>query len=390
MINRDVFYIRLNNMELQTERLMDPSLKTRSVAIISSHHPSGSIISLSSEAKEEGLCRGMKVSVVRKMSHGTQLLPYNQLLYNRINQYIYRIVSLFTPVVEPYGLNGFFLDMCGMRAIYGNMKNTGHSIMKRIQEQVNIFGTTGISENKLVSRIITSVVPDLIHKVDNGYEAQFLAPLKPLLLPTAKTNSIQRILRFLLIKQISDIQSMAKQSEEFNILFGIYALALSEESKGYDPSPVTPPLFRNHILEQRILPEDTNDETILHAVVRDLADQLSFKLRKSRQIADTVRLEIHYYDGHTSYCTGSITDIDDVSVFITCKKLFRNANKRRNKVRVILVDAWKLRLYVDQKNLFITKENRGMDISKAIEKVRLKYGFNSIQTADVLHALNHN
>ena len=53
-------------MELQAERIMDPRLKTRSVAIISSTHSNGSIVSLSPEAKEEGLSIGMKVSLIKK------------------------------------------------------------------------------------------------------------------------------------------------------------------------------------------------------------------------------------------------------------------------------------------------------------------------------------
>ena len=53
MILKDVFYIRLKEMELQAERIMDPRLKTRSIAIISSSHSNGSIVSLSAEAKKK-------------------------------------------------------------------------------------------------------------------------------------------------------------------------------------------------------------------------------------------------------------------------------------------------------------------------------------------------
>ena len=50
MIERDVFHIRLKNIELQAERLIDPYLKTRPIAIISSSHQNGSILCLSDEA----------------------------------------------------------------------------------------------------------------------------------------------------------------------------------------------------------------------------------------------------------------------------------------------------------------------------------------------------
>ena len=186
MIARDVFHIRLKEIELQAEQIMDPSLKTRPVAIISSCQPSGTILSLSPEAEEDGLFHGMKVSVVRKMRHGVQLLPYNRSLYVRVNRYVYQAVSRFTPIVEPEGFDGFYLDMKGMRAIHGDMQNTGMSIIQRIGEQTNISGMVGISINKLVSRIVTSVVPEIIHEVQGGEEAEFLSSLQPPVLPLVK------------------------------------------------------------------------------------------------------------------------------------------------------------------------------------------------------------
>ena len=385
--NQDIFHIRLKELELQAERIMDPTLKTRPVAIISSPHPNGIIISLSPEAAEEGLFHGMKVSVVRKMSHGVLLLPYNQSLYARVNRYVYQSVSMFTPTVEPEGFNGFYLDMNGMRAIRGHVQNTGLSIIQRIQEQTSLSGMVGISVNKLVSRIVTSVIPDTIHEVQGGQEVQFLSPLKPPVLPTVKEKPVHRLLRFLCVEQVSHIQSMADKSNEFRTFFGTYAVQLSREAKGKDSSIVRPFQLRDHILEQTVLPEDTNDENILHAVVKGLAEQVAFKLRKRRQVANKVRLELHYTDGHQRDRMGRIIGIDDISVIAVCRKLFDKANGRRNRVRTILIDVSEFRPYIDQTNLFMTKESRNMTVSKAVEKVRLKHGVRSLQTADVFQAL---
>ena len=199
MIKRDVFHIRLKNIELQAERLIDPYLKTRPIAIISSSHQNGSILCLSDEAKEEGLMEGMKVSLVRKMNHRVQLLPYNDSLYERINYHVYQSVSLFSPIVEPKGMNEFFLDMNGMRSINRSIKDAGLSIINRIEDQIGISGVVGISTNKLVSSIVKSVISDSIYEVEKGKEPQFLSPLSPLLLPVAKENYVHRILKFLWI-----------------------------------------------------------------------------------------------------------------------------------------------------------------------------------------------
>ena len=387
MIARDVFYIRLKGMELQAERIMDPSLKTRPIAIISSPQPNGIILSLSPEAEEDGLFHGMKVSVVQKMSHGVQLLPYNRSLYACVNQYVYHSISMFTPTVEPEGFDGFYLDMKGMRAIRGNMQNTGMSIIQRIREQTSILGMVGISINKLVSRIVTSVVPEIIYEVQGGKEAEFLSQLSPPILPIVKEKSINRLIRFLWIRQISYIQSMALHPNEFQTFFGANAVQLFREAHGQDSSAVKPLQLQSHILEQTVLPEDTNDENVLRSVVKDLAEQVAFKLRKRRQVANKIILEINYTDGHKRIRTGRTVRIDDRSVIILCRGLFDNANDRRNRVRTVLLDASDFRPYVNQEGLFPTEESRDMAISKAVEKVRLKYGVRSLQTADVFQAL---
>ena len=147
------------------------------------------------------------------------------------------------------------------------------------------------------------------------------------------------------------------------------------------------PQLQDHVLEQTVLPEDTNDENVLHAVVKDLAEQVAFKLRKRRQVADKIRLEIHYTDGHKRIRTGRVVRIDDISVIAVCRRLFDEANERRNRVRTILLDANGFRPYVDQENLFMTEESRNMAVSKAVEKIRQKYGVRSLQTADVFQAL---
>ena len=78
---------------------------------------------------------------------------------------------------------------------------------------------------------------------------------------------------------------MASQPDEFRTFFGSYAAQLSREAYGYDSSLVRPPQLQDHILEQTILPEDTNDDNILYAAVKDLGEQLGFKLRTRKQIA---------------------------------------------------------------------------------------------------------
>ena len=386
MIGSDVFHLRLSNLEIQAERILDSSTKYRSLAIISSNNPDGIILSLSKEALSEGLKKGMKVLKAKKMSASTLLLPYNIHLYKRLYKYIYKTLSKFTPVVEPYKLGQFFLDMRGMNSIYDNNQDAGSLIIKTIKEQTNIFSVIGISKNKLVSKIITAINPEPIYKIEAGEESQFLAPLNPLFLPSANIKRVNSIIHFLLIKKIKDIQNIANNYKYFHALFGIHAVNLAKESMGTYTSSVKPSILSDNILVQKVLSVDSNDSNILYAALRVLSDDLSLRLKKRKQVANIVSLGIHYSDGHSANSKGSLKFNDSQYVFDTCVKIFNKLNKRRNRVRSILINASDFRSYLQQEYLFNNKESSAIKISKVVDTIRSKYGLQSIQYANILRA----
>jgi len=390
MIGSDVFHLRLSNLEIQAERILDSSIKGRPLAVISSHNPDGIILSLSKEALSEGLRKGMRVLKARKMSASTLLLPYNVHLYRRLYKYIYKSLSKFTPIVEPYKLGQFFLDMGGMNSIYGNNQDAGSSIIKTIREETNVFSVIGISRNKLVSKIITAINPEPIYKIEVGGEAQFLAPLDPSFLPSTHIKYVNSIIRFLMIKKIKDIQSIANNYKYFQALFGIHATSLENESRGAYSSCIKPSILSDNMLVQKVLSVDSNDSNILHAALRALSDDLSLRLKKRKQVANKVILEIHYSDGYSANRIGSLKFNDSQYVFNTCFKIFNKLNKRRNRVRSVLINASHFQSYLQQEYLFSSKESSVIKISKVVDAIRSKYGLQSIQYANILRAQKTN
>lgn len=384
---RSVFHIRLSDFELQAERMLDASLRTRAVAIISSHHQNGTVVALSNEAREEGLWPGMKVSLVRKMmSHSVQLLPYNAVLYDKMNRYLYRIVSSFSPIVEPDVYGQFFMDMTGADRLYQDSLRAGNLITRDIQFKLNLESLVGISGNKLVSRISTAVVPERIHMVTKGEEPCFLAPLASPILPSVQEKAVRRMVDFLFLHRVRDVQGVVADSHIASVLFGLYSKRISMESRGEDTSVVKPPRLRDHITEQKVLAVDTNDEGILRGVVRSLAEQVAFQLRQRRQVARSVTVEIHYTDGFKNSRKGSVSRNDDETVRRTCVDLLSRAKTRRNRVRSILVDATHLKPLSDQLELFDSTPEDDLHLARAMDQIREKYGFNSIQSCAMSYA----
>ncbi|MEJ2636510.1 MAG: hypothetical protein P8184_14610 [Calditrichia bacterium] len=384
--DRSIFHIRCKDFAIQAERLMDRRLRTRAVAIISSNHQQGTIISLSDEARQEGLHAGMKVSLVRKMNHGVLLLPSNDRLYESMNRYIYRTVSSFSPVVEPSDYGQYYVDMTGMNTIYHSNKQAGNLILRGIQDKVNLSGSLGISVNKLVSSVSTLVVPEPLYEVNSGYEPQFMSPLTSGTLPVVKEKAVSQVVEFVFLKKVVDIQEVLKQPETAAVLFGKFYKQVDLQAHGRDYSAVVAPKAVPHIVKQKILNRDTNDAARLEAVVQTLAGQIGFELRHRKRIARSLCLEIHYSDGfkNARKCTASSND--DQTLTTLCLDLFVKTNYRRNNIRSILIDATRLQPVVHQLELFDNRTAENEALSRAIDKIRSRFGDMSIQSASALVA----
>lgn len=379
-----IFHIRLKDFELQAERLMDASLRTRPVAIISSQQQDGTIVATSQEAKAEGLYRGMKLSLARKMSHSALLMPYNRSLYSRLNSYLYKTVSTFTPIAEPADYGQFYLDMTGMKHLFPSHQQAGCSVANAISDKTSLNSSIGISINKLVSRISTAVVPETINEITIGEEPRFLSPLESSILPSVHIPQVKKMVQFLYLNHVYDIQGIANHPDEGIVIFGKNFKQIFRETQGKDTSIVRPPTLRDHIIEQVVIPRDTNDHSILRAVVKTLAEQVAFQLRKRQQISKKIKLEIHYTDGLRSARYDPVSTNNDKSIVKVCHRLFDLANYRRNRIRTILIDASKFVYFANQVSIFETETRKNQAISKALDIIRRKHGTSSIHSASAL------
>ncbi len=374
-----VFHIRLKNFELQAEQMLDKTLENYPVAIISSTSQNGTIVNLSPQAEQEGFYRGMKVSRARKMSHRVKLLPFNESLYKKIHNYIYKILKYYSPIIEPGNFGQYYLDMSGMKNLYADTKQAGYKIFKEINHRASMQNRVGISINKLVSNISTAVVEEPIFKIKRGHEPKFLAPLNSQILPAMQDQKIEKIINFLVLQRIEEIQVLTANQAAGEIIFSDNYQQIKQESHGEDNSIVQPPKLRNHIIRQTILQADTNDIDILDAVLIRLSEQLGYELRKRNQVAGKFTLSVHYSDGFQKHRTTCLRKNDNDTISQSCRELFHKANYRRNRIRSIMIDASHFQPAVQQLSLF--EKPKPDDISQTIDRLRDKYGFSCIKKA---------
>ncbi len=101
-------------------------------------------------------------------------------------------------------------------------------------------------------------------------------------------------------------------------------------------------------------------------------------------MARDIRLFVHYTDGYQSHVSGSMLQHDASTVTRVLLELYQRANRRRNRIRAITIDATRLRPYVRQIELFDSALPRDQRLSAQLDTIRKKYGLGSIFMAAAL------
>lgn len=385
-MNRSVFHIRLKNFEIEAERLTDRTLRTRAVALISSNKQNGTVTHLSNEAALEGLRAGMQLSLARRMAPSVQFLNYNKQLYSNMHHTLFKTVASFSPVVEPSQYGQYYLDMTGMDRLYKSRLHTGEILLRRLQEKVEIAGSLGISSNKLVSRLSTLTNTEPVYEVSRGNEPHFMSPLIINFLPVSEEQKLLKLMHFMFIKHVYDLQNILKDQETALTLFGRFFPILKMQANGVDHSTVCLPKQKPHINKHHILSVSTNDIAIIEGAVQQLAEQLGYELRLRGKVCHNLLLEVRYDDGFNGSAKAAVKKNDTHSVNTLCLALFHKANYRRNRIRSIMLDASNFIPAIRQGDLFSQPKGDYNALSDAVDRIRNRFGGLSIKPANTLLA----
>ncbi|MFD2566821.1 Y-family DNA polymerase [Pseudotenacibaculum haliotis] len=144
-----------NNFYTSCERVFDPNLQGKPVAILSNND--GCVISRSDEAKSIGLPMGAPIFKWERFckQNNIRILSSNYPLYGDMSARVMRILEQFTPDVEVYSIDEAFLEFRGFDKY--DFDDYGHQIRNRILKWTGIPTCVGIAPTKALSKIANKV-----------------------------------------------------------------------------------------------------------------------------------------------------------------------------------------------------------------------------------------
>lgn len=144
-----------NNFYASCERVFNPSLQGKPIAILSNND--GCVISMSDEAKAIPLPFGAPIFKYEQFCklHNITVLSSNYPLYGDMSTRVMTILKAFSPEVEVYSIDEAFLQFKGFKEM--DYQQTGVAIRTRILKWTGIPTCVGIAPTKALSKVANKI-----------------------------------------------------------------------------------------------------------------------------------------------------------------------------------------------------------------------------------------
>jgi DNA polymerase V len=144
-----------NNFYASCERVFNPSLQGRPIAVLSNND--GCFIARSNEAKALGLPMGapaFKYEAFCK-AKGIEVFSSNYPLYGDMSARVMQILSQFTPEIEIYSIDEAFLQLKGFDHI--DLEAYGKEMQQKVEKWTGIPVSIGIAPTKALAKVANKI-----------------------------------------------------------------------------------------------------------------------------------------------------------------------------------------------------------------------------------------
>ena len=380
---RNIIHLHIPAFSIEVARAVEPRLRGRPVAIAPLHLQRTLIVCVSSEARKEGIFKGMPLHQAKALCPHLEVIPPNPELTAKAFKGLISLVKHYTPIWEPSRPGHIYLDLTGMDRLWGNARDAAWRLNREIRSRLNLKAVAGIATNKMVSAIASRILSSKqeIMDVECGKEESFMAPLKVAMLPGINRIQLKMLLQDLEIIRIWQLAAL--DMESLRIIFGRRAPVIHQRAHGIDPTPVYPAPCRPVVSEEIILPEDENNNERLLAVLYHLVERCARRLRERGTYPQRVGLVLRYSDTIEIKRRMRLPTLTywDFELYPYLKTLFFSACMRRTRVRFMKIWFWDFLYEDNQLCLFeqaSPQKEKNKAIVQALDKIRQRYGEKAI------------
>jgi DNA polymerase-4 len=338
---RHIIHLHIPAFSIALARICEPRLRDRPVAVAPPQSERSLILSVSHEAREEGIFKGMPLGRAMKVCPDLTVLPPDPERTEKASKTLAKLVSNYTPLWEPSRPGHIYLDVTGTERLWGRAKDTAFRLRRETKDRLYLPGTAGVAGNKMVSGIASRIIPsEGVLNVDHGQEAPFMAPLMVDVVP-----GIGRFRKKILLEELNIIrvrELAALDMGSLKLIFGRDAFVIRQRALGIDSTPVYPLPRRPVVSEEITLLKDENDDEKLLGFLYGLVERCAYGMRTRSLFPRKAGLLIRYSDQMEAQRRMTLrrSSFWDFDLYNLLAGLFLRACDRRVRVRFLKVWFW--------------------------------------------------
>lgn len=394
-VDRVIYHCDMNAYFASVEELFHPELRDVPMAICGDPKSRrGIIVAKNEKAKAFGVKTAETIYQAQRKCPGLVLRPARHHEYGDFCEKANAIYRQYTDLVEQASIDESYLDVTGALHLFGGDGIAlAHEIRKRIQRELGLTISVGVSYNKYFAKMASDMKkPNAVTVLTRENFREKLWPLRigemHMVGKAAEATLIGMNIRTIGGLAVADIRALKRK-------LGKHAEYLHANANGLDTSPVIPPELTpaaKSIGKHNTFSRDLVTRDEIKTGIMALADHVATSLRREGVKCTAVQLTIK--DPSLVVITrqkGIAPTWLAAELVHACMELVDAHWREGRPIRLLAVTAMKLVRkdeVLEQITLFASPEEdasrrKGERLELTVDQIRRKYGERSITTAGI-------
>lgn len=347
----------------------------------------GIVLAKSLPAKKYKIQTGEPLVKARQKCPALIVVPPDYELYVECSRRLIELLRSYSPTVEQYSIDEAFVDMSGMKSLYGDPVIFAHQLKDKIYDELGFTVNIGVSRNKLLAKMASDFKkPNMVHSLFPWEIEQKMWPLSvgDLFYVGRRTEKKLLSLGITTIGELAHTDRTLLKS-----IFKSHGDVIWNYANGNDVQSVTDHQVANKGYGNSLtIHFDVTDAQTAKMVLLSLAETVGARIRADKAYISVVAVSIVDYE--FNYCTKQTTLFSPTNV---TEKIYKNAcilfDQLWNHapIRQLGVHTGKTTMeQTHQYSIFDTDKDEKLEkLNKAVDSIRSRYGEDSIKRACFLN-----
>jgi DNA polymerase-4 len=360
------------------EKRDDPSIIGK--AVIVGGGKRGVVAACCYVARIRGVRSAMPMFEALKLCPNAVVIHPNMEKYKLAGREVRALMTETTPQIEPISVDEAFLDLSGTEKLHNaSAAQTLIKLVKRIENEVGISASIGLSYNKFLAKIASDLDKPRGFSIIGQAEALAFLTVKPVGLLWGVGKVLQKKLATDGIDTIGEL----RRFEEITLVkrYGAIGHRLYNFSRGQDTRSITPSSKTKSISAETTFNKNISDLNELLQQLWPLCEKISNRLKEIEYAGGGITLKLKQSDFKQitrSQIFSSPTQLAE-EIYRVAKDLLKSEVSGRT-FRLVGIGATRLCLsdQAGQPNFLDPKRKEREDIERVIDIVRSRFGAGSI------------